>query len=186
MSLAKSAEEWTQSLVDHMPQGALDLTEGSLFFRLFEGLAIELARFDALCDKFLLELDYSTTVDLISDFERFLDLPRSCQVPIPVTLSLRRAIVAAVLNRPRDLSPATMIEIAAIYGFTITIAEHFAPDPSSEFFQYDVTTSEEAEVVAFTTGTSQAGDALGSIEQLGLECILHEIEPAYAELVILP
>jgi uncharacterized protein YmfQ (DUF2313 family) len=169
-----------------MPQGALDLAEGSLFFRLFQGLAIELARFDALCDTYLMELDHTTTVDLISDFERFLDLPRSCQTPIPESLSLRRAIVAAVLERPRDISPATMIEIAAIYGFTITIGEHFAPDAASTFFKYDVTVAEEQEVVAFTTGTSQAGDALGSIEQLGLTCLLNEIEPAYAELVILP
>ncbi len=186
MNLAKNADQWTRFLVDHMPPGfALDLAEGGLFRRTFEALAIEFARFDSLVDDFLTELDYTTTTELIGDFERFLDLPRSCQTP-PVTLELRRAIVAAVLNRPRDISPATMIEIAGIYGFTIEIAEHAAPDASSTWFQYDVTTTAEIEVVPFTAGGSVAGDPLGASEQLDLDCILNEIEPAYAEHVLVP
>lgn len=183
-TLARSEEEWTQSLVDHMPQGALDLEEGSLLYRLLEGLAGELARFDSLCDQLLTELDHRTTVELICDFERFLDLPRACQTQ-PNTLSSQRAIVAAVLNRPRDLSPATMIEIAAVYGFTITIEEFAAPDAASKWFQYEVTTTAETEVVPFTAGESAAGDPLGKTEQLDLACILDEIEPAWAERIIL-
>lgn len=181
MMFAKSSADWAQSLIDHMPQGfALDLAEGGLFRRLFEGLAVELARFDALCDELLTELDYTTTIQFIDDFERMLALPRDCQVP-PTLLEQRRAVVLAVLTRNRNLAPNTMIEIAALYGFTITIAEHAAPDAASTWFQYDVTTTAEITVVPFTTGGSVANDPLGSVAQLDLDCILSEIEPAWAE-----
>jgi uncharacterized protein YmfQ (DUF2313 family) len=183
--IAKTAADWSQSLIDHMPQGfALDLDEGGLFRRLFEGLAIELARFDALCDDLLDELDPSTTVQFISDVERMLALPRACQTP-PTILEQRRAVVLAVLTRNRNLAPNTLIEIAALYGFTITIAEHAAPDAASTWFQYDVTTSAAIEIVPFTSGGSVANDPLGAITQLDLDCILTEIEPAWAEHIFL-
>jgi uncharacterized protein YmfQ (DUF2313 family) len=186
--IAKTAEDWANSLADHMPQGfALDLAGGGLFRRLFEGLALELARFDALCDELLTELDHSTTIQFISDFERMLDLPRACQ-STPAQLTQRRALVAAVLQRPRDLSPATLIEVAAIYGFTITIKEYFPATVPADVgfspFRYDVGTMGVVQVVDFTTGGSVAGDQLGAVGQLDIACILDEIEPAYAERIL--
>lgn len=190
MSGARSAEQWGEFLVDHMPQGAaLDLEPGSLLRRKLDTLAIEFARFDALVDLIDREFDPRTTEFYIDDWERMLDLPRFCQSP-PETLQLRRAIVVSLLLRSGDLSPATIIEAAAIHGYDITIREYFpytVPGdlPYSNAFKYDVTVAGEKEIVDFETGTAQAGDYLGTIEQNELECLLWEIEPAYAEHTIL-
>lgn len=190
-AVARNADEWRGFLIAHMPpsEDGLDLAEGSLLFRVLEALSKELARFDALCDILLDELDHTKTVQLIADWERMLALPRACQVA-PETLDLRRRqIVAVTLNRNRDLSPQTLIDIAAVFGFTITIKEYFPftvpGDAGFSPFRYDVTTTGSLTVVPFRTGISGAGDPLGKVEQLDLACLLDEIEPAYAERVLI-
>lgn len=190
MTLARSADEWTEFLVAHMPPGpAFDLSEGSLLRRKLACLAIEFARFDALVDLIDRELDPRYTEFYISDWERMLQLPRWCQTQ-PDNLQLRRAIVVSLLLRSGDLSPATIIEAAAIHGYEITIKEYFPETvpgdlPLSNRFKYDVTVAGEKEIVDAEVGTAQAGDYLGYIAQNELECLLWEIEPAYAEHTII-
>lgn len=191
MSAARTAAEWGEFLARHMPPGeALDLEPGSLFRIKFDALGVELARFDALVEQLGDELDPRYATELLSDWERAYDLPRECQEP-PTTIALRRAVLVSLLTRGADLSPATLIEAAAIHGYTISIKEYFPESvpgdlPLSNRFKYDVTVDAELEIVWFTAGISAAGDPLGRLEQTDLECLLSEIEPAYAERSIVP
>ena len=191
MKAARSAEDWRSFLSDHMPPGedALDLLEGSLFYRHFKALAIEIARFDALVDDLLDELDPRATGLLITEWERYLELPRDCQTPFD-TLSERRAALSEVITRGADISAATIIDAAALFGFTITIKEFFpesvpADLPLSNAFRYEISGVTGTEFVLFRAGQSVSGDPLGKDASLDLECLLDEIEPAYAERTIL-
>lgn len=173
-----------------MPPGlAIDLEEGSLHRRVLDALAVEYARFDALVDLVATEFDPRTCELFIEDWEKMLDLPRWCQEASD-SLAVRRAIVVSLLLRAGDISPATIIEACAVHGFEISIKEYFPETvpgdlPLSNRFKYDVTVDAELEIVWFCAGSAQAGDFLGHIEQTELECILWEVEPAYAEHQIL-
>ena len=106
-------------------------------------------------------------------------------------LALLVLFLVSLLTRGADLSPATLIEAAAIHGFTISIKEYFpesvpADLPLSNAFKHDVTVDAEIELIVFMTGVSRCGDPLGKVEQTELECLLDEIEPAYAERVLIP
>ena len=188
--IGRSAAEWRDFLLAHMPpsEDGLDLREGGLFYRHFEALAIELSRFDALTDQFIVELDPSQTTALLPEWERMLALPRDCATT-PGTVAGRRAVIVALLVRAPDLSPAMIIAAAAVIGFTITIKEYFpftdpADLPTSNAFKYDVIGALDV-FRFFRAGESVSGDPLGGGENDELSCLLSEIEPAYAEHTIL-
>lgn len=180
MSDNRNAAEWGGYLAALMPPGAdlFDFAEGGVFWHAFQSLGAELERFDELAGQLLEELLPTTTTDLIEDWERMLALPRVCQTQ-PEGLGLRRALVVALLTRSPDLSPQMLIDALAVIGCTATILEGTG---AGNLFKYTVTIDPDwGFVQEFEVGLSQAGDPLGTIEGADVDCLLDEIEPAYAE-----
>ena len=124
--MANSAEIHTQILQALLPQGRIWPRDAeATLSKLLATWALELARVDARADDLMDEVDPSTTLELLSDFERVCGLPDKCSFG-DETLEQRRGEVLAKLTSRGGQTPAYFIGLAAQLGYTVEI-EEFRP-----------------------------------------------------------
>lgn len=156
---------------------------------LLHGMADELARLDGRGVDLLREILPSTTVELLTDWERVAGLPDRCNGELEETLQGRRATLLSKLSSGGGQSPQYFIDVAAALGFEITITE-FRPfragwssagDPLTNgdwVFYWRVNAPEET-IVSFRAGLSRAGEPLRSWGNELLECKINTLKPAH-------
>ncbi|WVR18345.1 hypothetical protein y223_00065 [Bordetella phage PY223] len=182
-----------QQLDALLPQGLAWPRESDARMRaLTRALAEEFARVDARGDDLLREVLPSTTVEMLSDWERAAGLPDPC-VPSGQTLQERRNALLSRLAGTGGQSRAFFIELAAYLGFTITITE-FRPFRAGISHAGDALYNDdwrhawrinapETTIIEFRAGLSAAGEPLRKWGNELLECVLNRIKPAHTVLL---
>lgn len=94
--------------------GALDLY--------LAALADELARVHGTADLLLEESDPRTTQSMLVDWENDYGLPDLCSGEIP-DIDTRRKLLLAKINANNSPLPEYFVELAALFGYTITVVE---------------------------------------------------------------
>lgn len=104
-----------------LPTGrAWTFEDDSEMVKLLTALSYSYCRVAERGQDLLEELDPRTTYELLSDWERVLDLPGDCPTP-PTTIAGRRAAVHGKLLGNGDPTPAMFEEMAAGIGYDITV-----------------------------------------------------------------
>lgn len=187
-----TVEDYLQALIALAPKGdAWPLDEGDSTLRdLLYGLAEEWARLDARTQALLNEADPRTTTECIDDWERVLELPDNCGIA-PDSLQKRRAAAAAKYGAIGGQTIDYFIQLAAIFGFTITIEEYRgfragagrcgeSLAPADVIFYWKITAPLET-ISHFRPGASTAGDPLVGFGNDALECLINKYKPAHTE-----
>jgi len=191
--MAMNGQEYAEQLDALLPQGLAWPRESDARMRdLTRGLAEEFARVDARGDDLLREVLPSTTIEMLSDWERVAGLPDAC-VPSGQTMQERRAALLSRLAGTGGQSIAFFIELAAYLGFTITITE-FRPFRAGVSHAGDALYNDlwrhawrvngpETTVIEFRAGLSAAGEPLRKWGNELLECVLNRVKPAHTVLL---
>ena len=185
---AKS-EDYQRQLIDLLPPGpAWSRNPESILGKLLHGQGEELARVHNRALDLIEEADPRTTLELLPDWERVAGLPEPCVDP-PDTLDERRTALVDKLTRLGGQSRQFFIDLAAKFGFVVTITEFkpftagsLAGDPvNSEEWQYawQVNAPDTTITSVFRAGQSFAGDPLRDWGNELLECLINRFKPAH-------
>ena len=162
---------------------------GSTTRALLEALATEAARIDERGDKLLKEMDPTQTFEMLSDFEKTAGLPDACAGDEVNTIESRRAALLVRLRALGGQSIEYFTDLAATYGFAITI-EEFSPfeagrsragDPANGQawrFVWQVNAPEVA-IRYFRAGIGAAGEPIASWGNNRLECLIDQYGPGH-------
>lgn len=173
------------------PGAALDAPRDSLISKCLTAIADELARVDARGVTLIEEWDPTTTLELLEDWERILGLPDSCITEIPDSVADRRTAVLNKLVTRGGQSPQFYIDLCASLGLTVTITEFVTSVCKSGrarsgdrcygtdwAYTWLVNLPISAAAHNFHAGSS-AGETLGGIGNLDIECIIQRAAPAH-------
>lgn len=117
-------EDFANVMADLLPWGMVWPRDPDTdLMRTWSGLAVEYARLHQRDCDLLAESYPGTCIETIGDWERICGLPDPCTGPLD-TLQQRRAAVLAKLAARGGQSRQYYIDLAAIYGYTITITEY--------------------------------------------------------------
>jgi uncharacterized protein YmfQ (DUF2313 family) len=121
--MAYDSSAYLQLLQRLLPKGKLwTVDPGSTLTKVLQAMADELARVDARSDVLLNEAKTTTTIELITDFEREYGLPDDC-FEIEDTITERQAVVNTKFKLIGRLDKQYYIDLAKNLGLTITITE---------------------------------------------------------------
>ncbi len=189
-----TTEAYADLLKSLLPQGPAWPTdeEGSTLNLLLLAMAEELARLDARAGTLVNESDPTTTVETLEAWERNFGLPDSCAGQFE-TLQQRRAALLSKITRKGGQSPQYFIDLAATYGFEITIDEFFpfrfgksafgdAFNGGTRPFYWQINAPAEIPI-PFRFGQSQFGDKFVTVENQALECLINKVKPAHTEVI---
>jgi uncharacterized protein YmfQ (DUF2313 family) len=190
--VALTAEQYRDQLIALLPQGAAWIAEPiTVLYKLLHGVAESAARVDTRVDDLIREINPETTSELLADWERALGLPDNCGTA-PTTAVDRRDAVVLKLNTIGGQSPKYFIDLAALYGYTITITE-FRPFKAGSkagtplygkqwayWFQVNGYTNT---IKHFKAGLSKAGEPLRSWGNDVLECLINKYKPAHTDVI---
>jgi uncharacterized protein YmfQ (DUF2313 family) len=120
-----SVEDWTRTLLDLLPRGVVwprepGTTLEAFWMAIADGMVAIQTRDCALLD----EAYPCGAVELLPEWERELGLPDECTQGT-WTIAQRQAFVCAKLAAVGGQSREYFIFLASLYGFTITIKEHW-------------------------------------------------------------
>lgn len=177
--LSFTALDYREQLRKLVPSGLVwPVNADSNLMRLLHGMAEELARVHDRTLDLIAELDPRTTGEMLGDWERALGLPDPCAEP-PATLEARRAEVVRKLTKTGNQSPQFFIDVAALFGFTVTITERYDP---LDLFKWRVN-APATTVTQFRAGSARAGDRLATWGNHLLECVIERVKPAHTTVV---
>ncbi len=188
-----TGDDYAKQLDALLPVGLAWRRETDVRMRdLTRALAEELARIDMRAIDLLNEILPSSTVEMLSDWERVAGLPDPC-VPEGQTLQERRSALLSRLAGTGGQSREFFIELAAYLGFTITITE-FRPFRAGVSRVGDALYNDdwrhawrinapETTIIEFRVGVSAVGEPLRKWGNELLECALNRIKPAHTVLL---
>ena len=128
-----SVETHTDFLANFLPNGKLTTAkfiENSTLRLYLKGKAPEFKRLNDLFVTFINELDPTTTIDFLTEWESAIKIPDSC-IPLASTDEERRENILLKLLSLSVQTEQDYIDLAAILGFTISFV-------TDEFPPYDV------------------------------------------------
>lgn len=182
-------KDYQRQLYNLLPVGmAWPRDEETTMAKLLLALATELARVDTRIADLLREAYPGTTFELLEDWERVLGLPDKC-AGAPTTLQARRNAILQKMGRMGGQSRQYFIDVAASFGFTITITE-YRPFLIGHNYIDDGLYDEEWRFAwlvngppttyqYFRSGQNVSGDRLRSWGNEFLECIILNLKPAH-------
>lgn len=185
-----TAAEYREQLKQLLPPGqAFPRDPGTTLHDLLDGMSIELARVDARGFALPVEVNPSTTLELLSDWERVTGLPDRCSGVLEETIQGRRNAVLAKLSGTGGQSAPYFISVAAALGYQVTITE-FHPFRVGRSRVGDALTNgawqfawqinaPETTAVSFRVGLSAVGEALRTWGAGSLECKIRQLAPAH-------
>ncbi len=150
-----------------------------------EGAALDTALADAV--GVVMGINPFNATDWISDWERVYGLPDACARD-GQTWQERIAALALLVIEQGGISKAYFVKVAAVFGYTISIAEYSpfcagsrAGDALTNgdwYFAWCVETQANTSH-AFCAGASVAGEPLTYWSDEVLECIMERLKPAH-------
>jgi len=158
--------------------------------KLLEALSEEFARLDVRAGVDLInEMDPTTTTELLPDYERLVELPDDLQTELSASLEQRRKDIVRKLTTGGGQAPAFFVEIAAAFGYTVTIEEYFpfrAGRNRCGYRCFDVDwihhwgiRSDQSVTLYFRAGQNRCGDRLRTSQNQGLEAVINDAKPAH-------
>ena len=194
--MAKSAIDYLRLLQALLPRGkAWNREEGSVLTEFLYGEGEEFARVDSRSDDLLVERDTRYANELLIDHEIDLGLPDECS-PVPQTIQERRFAAHSKLIALGQQNPAYFIELAAAYGWIVTITEYTpcwcgvggSGDPCGDqetIFYWKVTIEfGGGEIVYALSGSSECGDWIAYLSGIeAMICSLERYKPAHTVLI---
>jgi uncharacterized protein YmfQ (DUF2313 family) len=121
-----TADDWTRMLVDLLPVGAAwPRDPDTTLVRFWSAVAIEPTRIQGRDCDLLAESYPCGAEELLPDWEQAVGLPNECTELIDWTVAERQALVCAWLAMTGGQSIAYFVWLADLFGYTITIQEHF-------------------------------------------------------------
>jgi len=119
-------DEWTRTLLDLLPRGPVWPREpDTTLMRFWSAVAIEPTRIQRRDCDLLAESYPCGAVELLPEWEAAVGLPNACTELLTWTVAERQALVCAWLAMQGGQSAAYYIWLADLFGYTITITEHF-------------------------------------------------------------
>jgi uncharacterized protein YmfQ (DUF2313 family) len=181
-----------QALERLRPEGIIWTTDpASVSRQFFMALGTELARVTGRGVDMIREVDPRTTTELITDWERVLDIPGNC-AELGRTLALRQFAVTAKLTQVGAQSRAAFIDLASGLGFEIEIEEYLPFRVGASVVGDGLTNGEwiftwTVHQPAFggeylRAGLGSAGEALLDFNQDTLQCFLQDASPTHTHL----
>lgn len=183
-------ESYARQLRQLLPPGkAFDVQRDHVFAKVLESVAEELSRIDGRAANLLDEWDPRTTLELLEDWERILGLPDSCVSEIPESIADRRFAIVNKLTTRGGQSRQFYIDLCASLGVNVTITEFVVAKVgtfragdrcygSDWAYAWLVNLPLSATDHEFRAG-GRAGDRLGGIGNLDIECIVQRAAPAH-------
>lgn len=185
-----TAADYLEQLKALLPPGqAFPRDAGTTLHDLLDGMSIELARVDARGNALPLEANPSSTVELLTDWERVAGLPDKCSGTLEETIQGRKKALLAKLTSTGGQSIAYFTELAAALGYEVTI-EEFRPfraglsragdalTNGAWMFTWRVRAAATA-IISFRAGMSVAGERLRTWGNDTLECKINQLKPAH-------
>lgn len=182
-------EEYFEQLKKLLPQGyAWPHRRDALFYELLRAFAEELSHVGCRLLDLIEESNPCHTVELLLDWERVLGFPDAC-IGEPATLAERQSLLCWRYKDKGAQSPADLIYLALIAGFTITIEEHNPfrvnehgmGDPLNGIAWQHAFTVHAAETTLryFHMNSSAMGERLLDFGNDALECMINANKPAH-------
>ena len=185
------ASNYKRFLRSFLPRGAAwNKNPDSVIDQFLSALAEELARIDARSYVLRDESDPRLASELLLDHERDLGLPNEC-TELGVTIQERRAAAYTQTIALGKQTKAYFIEIAAAFGYTITITEYtpfwsgvgVSGDPAGDqhvLFYWTVNIDSTVDPVLFLSGASESGDSLQKLAGYNaIGCLIQKYKPAH-------
>ena len=171
-----TGEAYAAQLAAHLPTGPLwrSLATIPLWQGWLLALGDGLARFHGVVDGLVVETDPRTSSELLPEWEWTVGLPDHCLAGGGSTEQRRDAVVARLVATGGS-SVAYFTQLAAAYGYTITV-------DFPALHTWRVTTPADTAVVNMTCNGT-CNDALQSFGNEQLECLLARVKPAHTELL---
>ena len=186
-------DDYKEQLKKLSPTGKAWTTENdSLWVKLLSAIAREFARIDARANQLIDETLPSTTIELLSDWERIAGLPDPCS-GIGASIPIRRKDLLTKITARGGQTSRYFIDVASQLGYSITITE-FKPfcagssragDPCQEEdwrFVWRIN-APTTTITPFLAGQNSAGDALRVWGNERLECVIKKRKPAHTALL---
>lgn len=172
-----NADAYAQQLRQLLPTGpAWQQPSTSVLRKLLLAFADSLTRIHNKLVGLLAEADPRTTAELLPEWEATTGLPDDClSLSRDLSTAERRADVVARLVATGGASAQYFIEVAAAYGYTVTITE-------PALHTWRVNSAEAQAITYFRAGESGAGDSLGDYGNEQLECLITRLKPSHTAL----
>jgi uncharacterized protein YmfQ (DUF2313 family) len=189
--MGMNRDQYIDLLKNLLPKGIAwprDIT--SSFHKIFDAIAEEMVRFDQRISTDLPnEADPNTTLELLTDWERIVQIPDEFQLKVAETVGQRRADILRKLTSRGGQSKQFFIDLAAAFGYTVTINETF-PFRSGKnrcgYRCYDVDWKHHWRIIAgsvtsqyFRAGSGRCGDRLRAWRNTTLENVIQNAKPAH-------
>jgi uncharacterized protein YmfQ (DUF2313 family) len=200
-------QDFANTMADLLPSGMVWPRDPDTDLqRTIGGLAVEYARLHQRDCDLLAESYPGTCIETISDWERICGLPDPCTGPLRMLQDRRNAVLAKLAMRGGQ-DRQYYIDLAALYGYTITITEyrpmiagvsaagdacfHQSPcvnvdqwvqdDPRARdwWFVWSVHYEPALVYTYFRAGNSTAGEPLRDWNLDVLTCIIEATKPAH-------
>jgi uncharacterized protein YmfQ (DUF2313 family) len=184
-----TVDDWTRTLVDLLPRGAVwPRDPATVLWRFWMAIADEMMAIQRRDCDLLAESYPCGAVELLPDWERVLGLPDECTDQQDWPLTSRQAFVCAKLAAQGGASRNYFIELAAAYGYTISITEHepwrigcrdFCDCYVGEPVSWWTVSAVSLPVTHSTVGCWQMGEDICVVHGADvLECIIRRAAPA--------
>ncbi|MDL2401243.1 YmfQ family protein [Rhizobium mayense] len=192
--MARTVAAILSSIIAKLPVGwALGL-RGGVLDAVLSGGAERIAEVEQSAEAMMVEVDPRSAVNFLADFERVLG-PDPCGRDIDATTIEQRQLLAH--QRWTSLGGQSIpyfIAVAAKLGVAITIDEFWPSvagglrcgqrlQPFGCQFDWRVNIPGLTTVITFRTGTSGAGERLGTFQISNIECELRRLKPAHSQVV---
>lgn len=173
-----SAEDYRDQLLNLFPRGrawARNIT--STMAKLCHAIADEFARLDQREDDLMEEADPRTSSELLTDYERVLNLPDTCSNTINPTIEERRAAVVGRYLGIGGHNIPYLISVASRMGYTIDIIDKVTPH------HYEINVH-DVPITRLSVGEG-AGHTVGTAlrtygDEQALECVMMRLNQAHA------
>ncbi len=177
-----------------LPEGeAWNKESDSNLTTLLDAMAEELARLDTRADDLIKESDPSTTMEMMTDWERVCGLPDECAGELN-TLQERRKSILGILSGTGGQSKNYFITLAKAFGFEVTIEECLpfrvgyssVGDPLSSLPDWKHTwimNIPESNITHFSAGQSSVGEPIRYWGFDNIECAISRRKPAHTHVI---
>ena len=195
--MATSSLKYKKLLRKLFPQGWAWASKGvdsTDLKKLIDSLAIEPCRVEDAANDFINDVYPDTTVDLLEDWERVLNLPDECDLTENPTISERQTRVTQVLTTRGGQNAEFFITLAGQFGFDVDLIDiqDYIPFRAGEARAGDSLTNGDwiytftvsapvslAGLKRFRASEGVAGDRLLDASNPTLECLLQKHKPAH-------
>ena len=169
--MSHTSPQWLQALRKLLPRGALwNFPVGGMLEALLLAIDDGLNAAEADVENILVESDPRTTTMLLPDWEATCGLPDGC-IPGGGSTAQRRLAVVGRLVATGGASKDYFINLAATYGYTITIDE-----PALHTWRV---ISPLASGLVYSTCNGTCDDQLQTYGNQQLECFINRLKPAH-------